>query len=163
MKKAFVKSYGCQMNAYDAQRMADILSAEGYAGAKVVDEADLVILNTCHIREKAAEKVYSELGRVRAVKRERAEAGQDTTVVVAGCVAQAEGREIVRRAPVVDVVVGPQGYHRLPSLLARARSERGVVDTEFPAENKFDHLPQPSRETTRGRGVSAFLTIQEGC
>jgi tRNA-2-methylthio-N6-dimethylallyladenosine synthase len=158
VKKLFVKSYGCQMNVYDAERMADVLAPEGFVPTASMEEADLVVLNTCHIREKAAEKVYSELGRVRQVKHARAAAGYETQVVVAGCVAQAEGREIVRRAPVVDVVVGPQSYHRLPALVARARRERGVVDTEFPVEDKFQHLPP-----VRGRGVSAFLTIQEGC
>jgi tRNA-2-methylthio-N6-dimethylallyladenosine synthase len=158
VKKLFVKSYGCQMNVYDAERMADVLAPEGFVPTDEMAEADLVVLNTCHIREKAAEKVYSELGRVRQVKRARAAAGRETQVVVAGCVAQAEGREIVRRAPVVDVVVGPQSYHRLPDLVARARRERGVVDTEFPVEDKFQHLPP-----VRGRGVAAFLTIQEGC
>jgi tRNA-2-methylthio-N6-dimethylallyladenosine synthase len=163
VKKVFVKSYGCQMNVYDAERMADILGREGYSGTAHVEDADLVVLNTCHIREKAAEKVYSELGRVRRIKRVRAEAGRSTRVIVAGCVAQAEGREIVRRAPIVDVVVGPQSYHHLPDLLRRAESEPGVVDTEFPVEDKFDHLPAPARATTRTRGVSAFLTVQEGC
>ncbi len=162
MKKVFVKSYGCQMNVYDAERMADMLATEGYAETKAMEEADLVILNTCHIREKAAEKVYSELGRVRELKKERQGHGQETKIVVAGCVAQAEGKEILRRAPAVDVVVGPQNYHNLPQLLARARSER-VVDTEFPIEDKFDHLPRPSKAAIRSRGVSAFLTIQEGC
>jgi tRNA-2-methylthio-N6-dimethylallyladenosine synthase len=163
VKKVFVKSYGCQMNAYDAERMADVLAPEGYGEAVAIEEADLVILNTCHIREKAAEKVYSELGRVRALKRERERDGRATTVVVAGCVAQAEGQEIIRRAPVVDVVVGPQSYHRLPELLGRAKAERGVVDTEFPLEDKFGRLPAPSPAKTRSRGVSAFLTVQEGC
>jgi tRNA-2-methylthio-N6-dimethylallyladenosine synthase len=163
VKKVFIKSYGCQMNVYDAERMADILGQEGYAGTARVEDADLVVLNTCHIREKAAEKVFSELGRVRRIKRARAEAGRSTRVVVAGCVAQAEGREIVRRAPVVDAVVGPQSYHHLPDLLRRAEQEPGVVDTEFPVEDKFDHLPAPSRAMTRSRGVSAFLTVQEGC
>ena len=162
MKKVFVKSYGCQMNVYDAERMADVLAPEGYSETQAVEEADLVVLNTCHIREKAAEKVYSELGRVKALKRERAGAGLDTKVVVAGCVAQAEGAEIMRRAPVVDVVVGPQSYHRLPDLLAKARTG-GAVDTEFPLEDKFDHLPDPARDRIRSRGVSAFLTVQEGC
>ncbi len=162
MKQVFVKSYGCQMNVYDAGRMADVLAPEGYAETSAMEEADLVVLNTCHIREKAAEKVYSELGRVRQVKHARAAQGRDTKVVVAGCVAQAEGREILRRAPVVDVVVGPQSYHRLPELIARAARER-VVDTDFPAEDKFDHLPQASPERTRTRGIGAFLTIQEGC
>ncbi|KLK94137.1 (dimethylallyl)adenosine tRNA methylthiotransferase [Microvirga vignae] len=162
MKKVFVKSYGCQMNVYDAERMADMLTTEGYAETKAMEEADLVILNTCHIREKAAEKVYSELGRVRELKKERQTHGQETKIVVAGCVAQAEGKEILRRAPAVDVVVGPQNYHNLPELLRKARSER-VVDTEFPIEDKFDHLPKPSKAMIRNRGVSSFLTIQEGC
>jgi len=157
LKKAFVRSYGCQMNAYDAARMADVLGQQGYAATDSVEEADIVILNTCHIREKAAEKVYSELGRLRVLKGERKRAGQDTRVVVAGCVAQAEGAEILARAPAVDVVVGPQSYHRLPLLLDQSRAGR-VVDTEFPAEDKFDHLP-----TRRNKGVSAFLTVQEGC
>src|SRR4051794_27794344 len=120
VKKVFVKSYGCQMNVYDAERMADVLGTEGYSETKTIEDADLVILNTCHIREKAAEKVYSELGRVKEMKGVRALQGRDTKVIVAGCVAQAEGREIIRRAPVVDVVVGPQSYHRLPDLLRRS-------------------------------------------
>ncbi|ACL55279.1 tRNA (N6-isopentenyl adenosine(37)-C2)-methylthiotransferase MiaB [Methylobacterium nodulans] len=157
MKKAFVKSYGCQMNVYDAARMVDLLGREGFTETAVIEEADVVVLNTCHIREKAAEKVYSELGRVRDLKGERAEAGRETTIVVAGCVAQAEGREIIHRAPAVDVVVGPQSYHRLPDLLRRARAEK-VVDTEFPIDDKFDHLPP-----RRIAGVSSFLTVQEGC
>ncbi|RDI62190.1 tRNA (N6-isopentenyl adenosine(37)-C2)-methylthiotransferase MiaB [Microvirga subterranea] len=162
MKKVFVKSYGCQMNVYDAERMTDMLATEGYSETKAMEEADLVILNTCHIREKAAEKVYSELGRVRELKQEREASGQETRIVVAGCVAQAEGKEILRRQPAVDVVVGPQNYHHLPDLLRKSRSER-LVDTEFPIEDKFDHLPAPSRAKTISRGVSAFLTIQEGC
>lgn len=157
MKKAYVKSYGCQMNAYDAARMADVLGAEGYTATDSVEDADVVVLNTCHIREKAAEKVYSELGRLRVLKGERKAKGLDTRIVVAGCVAQAEGAEILSRAPAVDVVVGPQSYHRLPDLLARSRETR-VVDTDFPADDKFDHLP-----ARRNRGVSAFLTVQEGC
>ena len=157
MKKAYVKSYGCQMNAYDAARMADVLGAEGYASTDTVEEADVVILNTCHIREKAAEKVYSELGRLRVLKAERRSQGLDTRIVVAGCVAQAEGAEIQARQPAVDVVVGPQSYHRLPDLLTQSRSGR-VVDTEFPVEDKFDHLP-----ARRSLGSSAFLTVQEGC
>ncbi len=160
MKKAFIKSYGCQMNVYDAERMADVLAAEDYAETGVMEEADLVILNTCHIREKAAEKVYSELGRVRVLKQERAALGLDTKVVVAGCVAQAEGKEIIRRQPAVDAVVGPQSYHRLPELL---KAGRGAVDTEFPVEDKFSQLPAPSRAKTQSRGISAFLTVQEGC
>ncbi len=148
------------MNVYDAERMADVLAAEDYAETGVMEEADLVILNTCHIREKAAEKVYSELGRVRVLKQERAALGLDTKVVVAGCVAQAEGKEIIRRQPAVDAVVGPQSYHRLPELL---KAGRGAVDTEFPVEDKFAQLPAPSRAKTQSRGISAFLTVQEGC
>lgn len=162
-RRVYVKSYGCQMNVYDSQRMADTLAREGYAEAARPEDADLVILNTCHIREKAAEKVYSELGRLRKLKLEAREHGRDLTVAVAGCVAQAEGAEIIRRAPVVDLVVGPQSYHRLPSLLARAEQGGGVVDTEFPVEDKFSVLPPASREATRKRGVAAFVTVQEGC
>ncbi len=156
MKKAFIKSYGCQMNVYDAERMTDILQAEGYQETQDQNEADLIVLNTCHIREKAVDKVYSELGRLREQKEE----GRDFKVVVAGCVAQAEGAELTRRTPVVDVVVGPQSYHHLPELLRRSGRP---VETEFETEQKFDALPVPSRERTIARGVSAFLTIQEGC
>jgi tRNA-2-methylthio-N6-dimethylallyladenosine synthase len=164
VRKVFVKSYGCQMNVYDAARMADILAVEGYAETAAAEEADLVILNTCHIREKAAEKVYSELGRMRRHKQERASQGLETAIVVAGCVAQAEGGEIIRRAPAVDAVVGPQSYHRLPAVLERIRAgQGGGVETEFPAEDKFDHMPAADRDRVRARGVSAFLTIQEGC
>ncbi len=162
-KKVWVKSYGCQMNVYDSHRMADALAPEGFVETADIADADLVVLNTCHIREKAAEKVYSELGRVRALKRERAAAGHDTQVVVAGCVAQAEGGEILRRNSGVDLVVGPQSYHRLPELLRQARRTPGVVDTDFPAETKFDVLPAASREKTLARGVTAFVTVQEGC
>ena len=162
-KKLFVKSYGCQMNVYDAQRMADVLAPEGFVETATMEEADLVILNTCHIREKAVEKVYSELGRVREMKKQRDATGQDTKIIVAGCVAQAEGAEITRRAPAVDLVVGPQSYHRLPALLKEAEKRRGVVDTEFPAEDKFSVLPMPSAKKTLARGVTAFLTVQEGC
>jgi tRNA-2-methylthio-N6-dimethylallyladenosine synthase len=162
-RKVFLKSYGCQMNVYDSQRMVDVLGPEGFVETQDMGEADLVILNTCHIREKAAEKVYSELGRVRAVKAARGAEGQETRVVVAGCVAQAEGREIIRRAPVVDLAVGPQSYHRLPDLLREAQRTRGVVDTDFPVEDKFGSLPSAPAERTRARGVSAFLTVQEGC
>ena len=167
MKTVFVKSYGCQMNAYDAARMADVMAAEGYVEATSPEEADLVILNTCHIREKAAEKVYSELGRLRVLKEEKRAAGREAEIVVAGCVAQAEGAEIMRRQPAVDAVIGPQSYHRLPELLALSRRPRPAsevaVDTEFPADDKFRHLPPLSRERVRTRGVSAFLTVQEGC
>jgi tRNA-2-methylthio-N6-dimethylallyladenosine synthase len=161
-KNVFVKSYGCQMNVYDSERMIDALGASGYGEVGRMEEADLVILNTCHIRERAAEKVYSELGRVREMRNERFAAGHETTIVVAGCVAQAEGAEIQRRMPAVDLVVGPQSYHRLPDLVEKARRGR-VVDTEFPAESKFDHLPAPSRKAIQARGVSAFVTVQEGC
>ena len=162
LKKVFVKSYGCQMNVYDSERMADALAVDGYEQTDSAENADLVVLNTCHIREKAAEKVYSELGRLRTLKARRAEEGFETRVVVAGCVAQAEGEEILRRAQVVDVVVGPQAYHRLPAMV-RAAETRRVVDTDFPEDDKFAHLPKLERKRVRSRGVSAFLTIQEGC
>ncbi|VTZ48354.1 isopentenyl-adenosine A37 tRNA methylthiolase [Methylocella tundrae] len=162
-RKLFVQSFGCQMNVYDAQRMTDLLSRQGYAETAEVEDADLVILNTCHIRERAAEKIFSELGRLRALKLERAGAGLATRIVVAGCVAQAEGAEIYRRQSAVDVVVGPQSYHRLPELLRRAETEKRVVDTDFPAEDKFDFLAAPEPQQTRKRGVSAFVTVQEGC
>lgn len=159
-RKVFVRTFGCQMNVYDSERMTEALALEGYSQAAVIEDADLVILNTCHIREKAGEKVYSDLGRIRVLKDERAATGRDTLVAVVGCVAQAEGAEIVRRAPVVDLVIGPQSYHRLPELLARTRAEsRSLVETEFPEEEKFAHLPQ--RAPTRS--VTAFLTVQEGC
>src|ERR1700737_618804 len=130
-RKLFVKSYGCQMNVYDSNRMADVLAPKGFVETATPEDADLVILNTCHIREKAAEKVYSELGRIRKLKQEAARSGRNVIVAVAGCVAQAEGEEIVRRAPVVDIVVGPQNYHRLPALLAQVERGAKVVDTEF--------------------------------
>ncbi|API59071.1 tRNA (N6-isopentenyl adenosine(37)-C2)-methylthiotransferase MiaB [Tardibacter chloracetimidivorans] len=149
-KNYFVKSFGCQMNVYDSERMAELLAAEGMAAATDAESADLVVLNTCHIREKAAEKVYSEIGRLK-----KNNAG--SRVVVAGCVAQAEGEEIVRRAPSVDVVVGPQAYHRLPELIRQA-GERRAIDTDMPPVSKFDALPKRSRQ-----GASAFLTVQEGC
>src|SRR6516162_6405674 len=162
-RKLYVKSFGCQMNVYDSHRMADMLAPEGFAETAHIEDADLVIPNTCHIREQAADKVYSELGRVRALKAAAARNGRRLTVAVAGCVAQDEGEEIIRRAPVVDLVVGPQSYHRLPGLLARAEREGVVVDTEFPVEDKFDILRAPSRAAIRARGVSAFVTVQEGC
>jgi len=161
-RKLYVKSYGCQMNVYDSHRMADMLAPEGFVETATPDDADLIILNTCHIREKAAEKVYSELGRMRVLKNDAAREGRRVTVAVAGCVAQAEGAEIIRRAPDVDLVVGPQSYHRLPDMLARAEHGK-VLDTEFPVEGKFDHLAAPSRAAIRKRGVSAFITVQEGC
>ena len=162
-RKVHIKSFGCQMNVYDSHRMADTLAPEGFAETATPEDADLVILNTCHIREKAAEKVYSELGRMRALKQAAARDGRRVVIAVAGCVAQAEGEEIIRRAPTVDLVVGPQSYHRLPALLARVGRGEGVVDTEFPVEDKFDLLAPPSRAATRARGVSAFVTVQEGC
>jgi tRNA-2-methylthio-N6-dimethylallyladenosine synthase len=162
-RKLYVKSFGCQMNVYDSQRMADALAPQGYVETATAEDADLIILNTCHIRDKAAEKVYSELGRMRGMKAAAAADGRQVLIAVAGCVAQAQGDEIIRRAGAVDLVVGSQNYHRLPSLIARAARERGLVDTEFPLDNKFDHLPAPSREATRARGVTAFVTVQEGC
>ena len=162
-RKLHIKSYGCQMNVYDAQRMVDTLAPEGFVETARAEDADLVILNTCHIREKASEKVYSELGRLRVAKDEAARRNRRMDVVVAGCVAQAEGEEIIRRAPVVDVVVGPQSYHNLPQLLARARTEGRALDTEFPVEDKFARLPQPKPAAIRARGISAFVTVQEGC
>ncbi len=160
MKKLFIKTYGCQMNVYDSARMADLLAPLGYAPAEVPDGADMVILNTCHIREKAAEKVYSELGRLRRLKEEKAQEGGRMVIAVAGCVAQAEGEEIVARQPAVDIVVGPQSYHRLPEMIARiARGTGHALETEFPAEDKFDSLPDESTAP----GPAAFLTVQEGC
>src|SRR5438067_1687532 len=144
-KKLFIKTYGCQMNVYDSARMADLLAPLGYAPAESPREADMVILNTCHIREKAAEKVFSELGRLKPLKDAAHRRGGRMIVAVAGCVAQAEGTEILTRAPHVDIVFGPQTYHRLPELVATAtRRAGGVLDTAFPAESKFDHLPEVS-------------------
>jgi len=159
-KTVFIRSYGCQMNVYDSERMAELLEPHGYRAAETPEAADLVILNTCHIREKAAEKVFSDLGRLKPLRDGRRAAGRDMTVAVAGCVAQAEGAEIQRRMPLVDIVVGPQTYHRLPEILARrARAGGGLIETDFAAEEKFDKLAA-SREA---RGPAAFLTIQEGC
>ncbi len=162
-RKLHIKSYGCQMNVYDAERMVDTLAPEGFVETASTEDADLVILNTCHIREKASEKVYSELGRLRLAKDEAALKGRAMRIAVAGCVAQAEGEEIVRRAPVVDVVVGPQSYHHLPELLKRADREGRAIETEFPADDKFGFLAQPRPEAIRARGISAFVTVQEGC
>lgn len=173
-KKLFIKTYGCQMNVYDSARMADVLAPLGYAPTDNPADADMVILNTCHIREKAAEKVYSELGRLRPLKSAKEAEGGRMVIAVAGCVAQAEGAEVLRRAPHVDIVLGPQTYHRLPEMVARAHraavlsdaggkiddpSLRGVLDTDFPVESKFDHLP----EAAAPQGISAFLSVQEGC
>ncbi len=162
-RKLFVKSFGCQMNVYDSQRMADTLAPGGYVETATPEDADLIILNTCNIREKAADKVYSELGRMRRLKEAAADNDRRVLIAVAGCVAQAEGEEIVRRAPTVDLVVGSQNYHRLPALIARAERGGPAVDTEFPADDKFDHLAAPSRAAMRARGVAAFVTVQEGC
>jgi tRNA-2-methylthio-N6-dimethylallyladenosine synthase len=160
MKKLYIKTYGCQMNVYDSARMADLLAPLGYAPVDGPDGADMVVLNTCHIREKATEKVYSELGKLKRLKAARAEAGTPMLVAVAGCVAQAEGAEIMARQPAVDIVVGPQSYHRLPEMIARiARGAGHVMETDFPAEEKFDSLP----EEQAASGPTAFLTIQEGC
>ena len=155
-KKLFIKTYGCQMNVYDSERMAEALGGQGYVPTETADDADMILLNTCHIREKAAEKVYSELGRYKGLKA----AKPDLKIGVAGCVAQAEGEEIMRRAPLVDLVVGPQSYHRLPELEARARSGARALDTDFPEEDKFAKLKgRPKAQ----RGPTAFLTVQEGC
>jgi tRNA-2-methylthio-N6-dimethylallyladenosine synthase len=162
-RKLHIKSYGCQMNVYDSQRMTDMMAQAGFVETSSPEDADLIVLNTCHIREKAAEKVYSELGRMRKLKESAALDGRKLVVAVAGCVAQAEGEEIIRRASTVDLVLGPQNYHRLPDLLARVERGQKVVDTEFPVEDKFDHLAPASRAATRARGISAFVTVQEGC
>ena len=151
------------MNVYDAERMGDLAAEAGYREAIGVEDADLIVLNTCHIRERASEKIFSELGKLRELKEARAREGRRTMLVVAGCVAQAEGGEILRRQPAVDVVVGPQSYHRLPQLLRDARVRPGVVDTEFPADDKFSQLPAPSVDAIRRRGVATFVTVQEGC
>ncbi len=162
-KKVFIKTYGCQMNVYDSARMEDVLKPLGYEMTDGPDQANMVILNTCHIREKASEKVYSELGRLKNIKKVRDE-NNEMIIAVAGCVAQAEGEEISRRAPYVDMVFGPQSYHNLPEMIAKAHRAgddkgRGILMTEFPAEDKFDHLPDP----VKPEGYSAFLSIQEGC
>src|SRR6266542_329894 len=151
-RKLHVKSYGCQMNAYDSQRMADLLTREGFVETAAAEAAELVILNTCHIREKAAEKVYSELGRIRKWKESAEAEGRRMRIVVAGCVAQAEGEEILRRAPLVDIVVGPQNYHRLPALIDRVEREGRLVDTELAAESKFDALEPAARRS----GAAAY-------
>ncbi len=159
-KRLHMITWGCQMNVYDSARMADVLAPLGYVPVSAPEDADMVILNTCHIRDKAAEKVFSQLGRLRVMKLARAEAGEKMVLAVAGCVAQAEGAEIIARAPSVDIVLGPQTYHRLPELVARAsRAAGAVIDTDFPEEDKFDHLP----DAAAPQGVTAFLTIQEGC
>ena len=159
-KRLYIKTYGCQMNVYDSERMADVLSPLGYGMVDTPEAADLVVINTCHIREKATEKVYSELGKLREMKDARRAAGQTMTIAVAGCVAQAEGEEIMRRQPAVDLVVGPQAYHQLPELIARTHRARGErLAAAFAPEAKFDALAMPRRPS----GVTAFLTVQEGC
>jgi tRNA-2-methylthio-N6-dimethylallyladenosine synthase len=161
-KRLFIKTYGCQMNVYDSERMADVLAPLGYAMTDTPEDADLVVLNTCHIREKATEKVYSELGKLKEMREERlAEGGPRMTIAVAGCVAQAEGEEIMRRQPAVDLVVGPQAYHQLPELIARSHRARGErLSADFAADEKFDALGPVGRTAN---GVTAFLTVQEGC
>jgi tRNA-2-methylthio-N6-dimethylallyladenosine synthase len=154
-KKLFIKTYGCQMNVYDSERMAESLGTTGYVQTDTIEGADMVMINTCHIREKASEKLFSDLGRLRPAK----EANPNLKVAVAGCVAQAEGAEIMRRMPLVDLVVGPQSYHRLPEMEAKIQKGERAIDTEFPPEDKFDHLP----ERKAMRGPAAFLTVQEGC
>src|SRR6056297_2725490 len=156
VKKLYIKTYGCQMNVYDSERMAEAMGGAGYVTTEDAAEADMILLNTCHIREKAAEKVYSELGRFRALKDEK----PDLKIGVAGCVAQAEGQEIMRRQPLVDLVVGPQSYHRLPQMEARVREGEKALDTDFPLDDKFDTLRQRPKAK---RGPTAFLTVQEGC
>ncbi|MFN6954970.1 MAG: tRNA (N6-isopentenyl adenosine(37)-C2)-methylthiotransferase MiaB [Acetobacteraceae bacterium] len=159
-KKLLVRTWGCQMNVYDSARMTELLAPLGYAPTEAAEDADMVLLNTCHIREKAAEKVFSDLGRLREAKRAREAAGKRTVIAVTGCVAQAEGAEIAARAPWVDIVLGPQAYHRLPELVARASRAAGTqIETDFPVEPKFDHLPEVSSPP----GPTAFLTVQEGC
>ena len=155
-KKLFIKTYGCQMNVYDSERMAEALGGQGYVETKSADDADMILLNTCHIREKAAEKVYSELGRFKGLKAEK----PDLKIGVAGCVAQAEGEEIMRRQPLVDLVVGPQSYHRLPEMEAKTRTGAKALDTDFPEEDKFEKL---NNRPKAKRGPTAFLTVQEGC
>ncbi|MDP6262376.1 MAG: radical SAM protein, partial [Rhodospirillales bacterium] len=159
-KKLHIKTYGCQMNVYDSARMADVLARLGYTPVDEAAGADMVILNTCHIREKAAQKVYAELGRLRRLQEDKKKTGGRMILAVAGCVAQAEGEELLRRAPFVDLLFGPQTYHRLPRMVAMVgQTARAVVDTDFPAERKFDRLP----ETADAGAAAAFLTVQEGC
>lgn len=167
MPELYIKTYGCQMNVYDSERMIDLLKPLGYSVTDDPSRAEISILNTCHIREKAEQKVYSDLGRLREHQTNRRNAGKDMLIAVGGCVGQAEGEEILRQAPYVSMVFGPQTYHRLPEMVARVlrqkdlnnkSSRRGIVDTDFPVESKFDHLPD-----FQASSVSAFLSIQEGC
>ena len=160
-KKIYIKTYGCQMNVYDSNKMVGLLHPLGYSPTEILADADLVVLNTCHIREKATERVYSELGQIKKIKDQRQKQDKDMLITVAGCVSQAEGGEIFTRAPYVDIVVGPQTYHNLPELIAKVSREKNIaLDLDFPVEPKFDYLTD---ETTIAQGYSAFLTIQEGC
>tara|TARA_Y100000590_G_scaffold54982_2_gene57494 strand:+ start:171 stop:1496 length:1326 start_codon:yes stop_codon:yes gene_type:complete len=160
MKKIYIKTYGCQMNVYDSERMYELMKPHGYRISENYEDSDLIILNTCHIREKAAEKIYSELGRIVPFKEDSNKRGKQLNIVVAGCVAQAEGKEIIKRQPMVDVVVGPQTYHRLPEILNRlSNKSRKIIDTDFPIENKFDEL----KKIRTNKNPVAFLSIQEGC
>tara|TARA_B100000686_G_scaffold49027_1_gene52482 strand:- start:592 stop:1917 length:1326 start_codon:yes stop_codon:yes gene_type:complete len=160
MKKIYIKTYGCQMNVYDSERMYELMKPHGYRISENYEDSDLIILNTCHIREKAAEKIYSELGRIVPFKEDSTKRGKQLNIVVAGCVAQAEGKEIIKRQPMVDVVVGPQTYHRLPEILNRlSNKSRKIIDTDFPIENKFDEL----KKIRTNKNPVAFLSIQEGC
>ncbi len=159
-KKLYIKTYGCQMNVYDSERMAEALGSSGYTQVDSPEGADMILLNTCHIREKAAEKIYSELGRYKEIK----DSNTDLKIGVAGCVAQAEGAEIMRRQPLVDLVVGPQAYHRLPDLMQKVDAGKKALDTDFPLESKFDKLPVRTQNLNLPkRAPSAFLTVQEGC
>src|SRR5450432_4222724 len=162
-RKVHIKSFGCQMNVYDSHRMADMLAPAGYVETQSAGDADLVILNTCNIREQAVDKVYSEIGRINELKETAACEGRQMLIAVAGCVAQAEGKEIIRRTGAVDLVVGSQNYHRLPGMIARLQAGHPIVDTEFPIEDKFDVLAPPARAAIAKRGVAAFVTVQEGC
>ena len=155
-KKLFIKTYGCQMNVYDSERMVETLEGQGYVQTDKAENADMILLNTCHIREKAADKIYSELGKFKGIK----SANPNLKIAVAGCVAQAEGAEIIRRQPMVDLVVGPQSYHKLPQMEARIQTGARALDTDFPEEDKFNHLAERSKAK---RGPTAFLTVQEGC
>ncbi len=162
-KRVFIKTYGCQMNVYDSERMQDALTQDGYVSTDVIEEADLVLLNTCHIREKAAEKVYSAIGRIRQLKEKREKEGRKLTLGITGCVAQAEGREIMRRAPAVDLVAGPQTYHDISKMVEKAENGERVISTEFEIEEKFARMPPATQKQTIARGLAAFLTVQEGC
>jgi tRNA-2-methylthio-N6-dimethylallyladenosine synthase len=162
-RKVFIKTYGCQMNVYDSERMGDALTVAGYVKTGDIEAADLVLVNTCHIREKATEKIYSEIGRLRKLRQRRQAAGADLKIAIAGCVAQAEGEAMIKRAPEVDLVIGPQTYHRLPELLKQTEAGGKCVETEFGPDDKYALLPKPQEKRVRSGGVSAFLTVQEGC